>query len=335
MRDRAQTGRNQAQKRPAPRQGPPLWNVTAALCRITNSSKYWKFSPAIAASRFLALWPSDPRLFFPGTRARRPGHCSVPRPPTGQGCLCSPGLWVLGPRSPPAEGAPPPRQPQAEGGEGSQEGVCIRGAGARGRQAAAGLRAPAGYAGVRAPWPSPGGRGPLAPLFQLHGPAQVCSPRHRLTSPHSARRGRRAAARVPGRRPRCARPDAALCLHRSLLPPPSGRNWTRRTPPAREPRACLPPSPPHHHRRRRRPLGRAHRPAIRGGDPPAQRPPPRAPRPRSSLAAVTPPRGRPSPAHAGRGTHLGVPARPRESAAWGLQAVTRSRLELGAPGRGC
>lgn len=50
----------------------------------------------------------------------------------------------------------------------------------------------------------------------------------------------------------------------------------------------------------------------------AQRPPPRAPRPRSSPAAVTPPRGRPSPAHAGRGTHLGVPARPRESAACGL-----------------
>lgn len=214
--------------------------------------------------------------------------------------------------------------------------VCIRGAGARGRQAAPGPRALAGCAGVRAPWPSQGGPGPPTPLFQLYRPAQVCSPRHRLTSLHSARRGRRAAALVPGRRPRCARPDAALCLHRSLLPPPSGRNWTRRTLPAREPRACPPPSPPHHHcRRRRRPLGRAHRPAICGGDPPAQRPPPRAPRPRSSPAAVTPPRGRPIPAHAGRGTHLGVPARPRESAACGLQAVTRSKLELGAHGRGC
>lgn len=33
---------------------------------------------------------------------------------------------VLGPRCLPAEGAPPPRQPEAEGGEGSQEGVYPR-----------------------------------------------------------------------------------------------------------------------------------------------------------------------------------------------------------------
>ena len=51
--------------------------------------------------------------------------------------------------------------------------------------------------------------------------------------------------------------------------------------------------------------------------------------------AVAPPRGWPSPAQAGPGTHLGVPARPRESASCGLQAGTRSKLELGAYGRGC
>lgn len=51
-------------------------------------------------------------------------------------------------------------------------------------------------------------------------------------------------------------------------------------------------------------------------------------RPRSSPAAVTPPRGRPSSARAGRGTHLGGPARPGKSAACGLQAATRSRSVL-------
>lgn len=241
---------------------------------------------------------------------------------------------ALGPRSPASArgGRPTPHASPGPGKARARRKVCIRGAGARGRPGRGGAEGTSGARrGTRSlalPGPSPPA-GPSLPTLPSRPSLQP--PARRLTSLLTARRGRRAAARVPGRRPRCARPDAALCLRRSLLlPPPGGRCRPGRTPPAREPRACPPPSPPR--RRRRRPLGRAPRPAIRGGDPPAQRPPPRAPRPPALLPGCRGAAQGPAQLGARRaGDPPGSPGRTREKRR--LRASRSNPLSIGVGDR--
>lgn len=245
--------------------------------------------------------------------------------------MCSRGFSVLSHRCLPAEGAPPPRQPGARESEGSQKGVDPRCGCSETPRPRRGRGHQRGAQGDALPAPSRAvpARRSLSP--NSADPPKFSAPARRLTSLHTARRSWRAAARVPGRRPRCARPDAALCLRRSLLPPRGGRCRPRRTPPARQPRACPPPSPPR--RRRRRPLGRAPRPAIRGGDPPAQRPPPRAPRPPALLPGCRDAAQGPAQLGARRaGDPPGSPGRAREKRR--LRAPRSNPLSIGVGGAG-
>lgn len=151
----------------------------------------------------------------------------------------------------------------------------------------------------------PAPRAHCAPTLRS-GPSLRPPPRHRrprlpLRQPPAEAGGQRRGSRGGGR----ARPGAALCLRRSLLPPLGGRCRPGRTPPARAPRAS----------RRQASPPRAARWAARlrpddprgggGGDPSpgARRPPLRAPPPPPAAPpslAVTPPKGLPSP-RAGRG----------------------------------
>lgn len=307
--------------------------MTEALCRITNSSKYSKFSPAITASRFLAPGPSDPRLFFPGTRARRPGHGSVPRLPAGQGCCAPEGSQssVAGVRP---WRAPHPHASPGLGKARARRKVWIRGADARRRPGRGGAEGTGGarrgtrsllFPGRSLPVGSSLPTPPTRPSLQ---PPPVALPR---CTPHAEAGGQRRGSRGGGR---AAPAQMPLFVYAA----PSSRRRADDAGPGGPRR----PGSPEPARRRALPAAAAARSAARPGLRSAAATLPRCARlralparPRSSPAAVTPPRGRPSSARAGRGTHLGVPAGPGKSAACGLHAATRSRSVLeGQAGRG-
>nr|XP_054100374.1 basic proline-rich protein-like [Callithrix jacchus] len=160
------------------------------------------------------------------------------------------------PRLRPWRASPPLRRPPMAGGGDGKAGRKVPGQEERG-SSRSGVPRPRrgrehrwGAEGTRSPNPCPGAPRPESPAklptppngpkFAAPAPLPPCRAYLAVGRPRS----RRAAARVPGRRPRCARPSAALCLRRSLLPPPGGRCRPGRTPPARAPRASQPPSPP-------------------------------------------------------------------------------------------
>lgn len=156
----------------------------------------------------------------------------------------APGLPVLAPR--PRAGShvpgPPCRPPGSPGSGRGRVGRCRR---------------PRSQA-ARGPGPRPRHAPPRQPRRRNSAsgpswrppPAPAPDPRSPVSGPAYLRATRRGqgSRTGPGRRPRCARPGAALCLRRSLLPPIGGRSGPGGPrgpgrPPAPSPRA--------------RPLGRA------------------------------------------------------------------------------
>jgi hypothetical protein len=317
----------------------------------------WRWGPEILCYSSQAHAPGDP------------GHRTVPCPPRAScptsarrpsaACaLRSPCSAVQSPaRFPhePWEGAPAPTPAPEQGAGRAGRKVCSREMpgsqqlGTPRPQPGRGQHAGAERTSSHSPFPG-APRPPHQPRSQLRPTAPSLRPPPRarpaaLTSPWAACRGRRAAARVPGRRPRCARPGAALCLRPSLLPPPGGRCRPGRTPPARAPRASQPPSLP------RRPLGpsmtipaaaaattttKTTKTTLCRRTAPASsalslssRAPPRPRRVAAQVPAQTGTRG------AGAETHLGAPRRRRRAPRPGPGTRTRSASRFrNAPPRG-
>lgn len=208
-----------------------------------------------------------------------------------------------------ARGGRPTPTPALGFGRQKLAGRCVSQARVPGdAQAAAGPRAV--HARGRVSWSFPGGHRPPVPLSlstlptgpSLQPPLSPYLAAHCTPRPEGSGAGPGAEAGL--RPPRCRSLSAPL-------PPPAAQT-TLSDPadlagpgdpslPAAEP-SPLPP-------RRRRLLGRAPRPAIRGGDPPAQRLSLRSPRPRSSPAAVTPPKGLAQPGARWAGDPPGSPSR--------------------------
>lgn len=205
---RSPVGREARHEAPRGRGKPPGRQMTAAPRGVANSP-----DPRSCAGRArLPVLPARGRRSTRSSPAARPAS-PVPAP------------------GPPRRPAPPARL---------GEGASRRCPQPRGQAAQA--------TGPPAPAPAPARPAPAAP--QLREPPKLAasarapapeprpsgpSPRPPLTS-RAARRGRGSGA-GPGRRPPCARPGAALCLRRSLLPPlgrrsgPGGPRGPGRPPP--------------------------------------------------------------------------------------------------------
>lgn len=291
-------------KRPPPRPGPPLCDVTGSLVRDHEQfDKHSKFSGQSSATRNPAPTPGDPAPFFPETLAAAPPATHRPRRPRLR-ARRAPGVSrPANPHPGPHPRPRPWRRPRPAPGEGDdREGGLARGKvrdpegpAVRGREGPG--RSRAGAPGARqgsSPQSLPR-RLPCEPRRTSTPPSHPSlrpPPRARLHLPRVGRPPRpEGSDAVPGRRPRCRPRRRSLS---APLPPPSAR-WTlparadlagpgaASSPPraARHPPPARPRAPARHSPRRRR-RRRRPSPALR---PPALRPSAAAPpRPRRGTA---------------------------------------------------